>query len=728
MHKASAPFTITKDNILTSCNGQFTCRIGEDGKAIIRREADQAVVWQSPDSGVELQVQENGSLILYRTDRSVAWQSSRPRRYNQETELILTDRGRLISIHPKWIETMDIKPDLVDSVAFWVSPPVLTGDEIRALDLKVSQEGVLVRGHKLKKGQTMRSKNGKFTLELADRGLVIKNSSGEPVWQPELQAEGIPDHLVMQENKNLVLYAADGKMLWSPNIFSAGLNLDLRCVLGDDGDLAVYQSNTIEWSAGSAPGAGRLNSGACLTKGQTLRSPNGHYTLSLRQDGNLVLTDSSGKAVWMTGLVVPEAERLVMQRDGNLVLVGASGAAIWASHTHNDTSGVKHGKTLSVRDDGTLNVSARSRGSAWSSGTVAADRLNPGQGLAPGMELKSPAGARLVVQEDGDVVLYCRHNHVRWSSGTKGKNIRGLCNRSDGRLALYAKDGGELWGTGMASWHRHNISVQLQDRPHGMALLLDTEVIVQDDRLVAGEYLRTGECLPSPNGKYELTIDNTDQLVVRRTKDQRVRCTNGVKTPESASLYLQPDGNAVIYAKDGRTVLWASKTGGNEGKYELAVTNEGILQLYRVDPAPVIIWSLRWSRLFEDELFGVGERLVSPNGAYTLALKADGHLELARNADKAILWSAPDKRGNLFGHRYEFGMMNDGVLIVHDDNVRAGVEPYEGRVVLWCSGSPKVISGGHYDLALTDEGKLTVTRTSAPKRPLWKVPKAPNTE
>lgn len=720
MHKVSAPFAITKDNILTSANGQYTCRIGEDGKAIVRREADGAAVWQSAGGGVVLRLQEDGNLVLYRADDSVAWKidTNKPR---ANPLLILSNNGRLILIGADLEEACGGETELEVDLAFWASPPVLAEDQIKALELKVSQEGVLAGGHKLKKGQTMRSKNGKFTLELADRGLVIKNSSGEPVWQPDLQAEGIPDHLAMQTDKNLVLYAADGKSLWAAKIPS-GFNYEMRCVLEDDGDLVVFQSNKLEWSAGSAPGADRLHSGASLMKGQAKHSSNGQYALTLRQDGNLVLTDAAGKALWMTGLIAPEAERLVMQQDGNLVLVGANGAAIWASHTHNDTLGAKHGKTLSVRDDGTLNVSARSGGTAWNSGTWSADRLNPGQGLAPGMELKSPAGARLAVQEDGDVVLYCRHNHVRWSSGSKGKNIRGLCNRGDGRLSIYGKDGSELWG------RAGGISLQLQDRPHGVALLLGTAAIVQDDRLVAGEQLRTGECLQSPDGKYELTIDNTGQLVVRRTNDQRVRCTNGVKTPESASLSVLADGNAVIYAKDGQTVLWASKTGGREGKHELVVTNEGTLQLHRMGPEPAIIWSLRWSRLFEGETFDAGELLVSPNGAYTLALKADGHLELARNADKAILWSTPvpNNPNRIFEPSYGFGMMNDGVLIVYYKDVRAGVEPYEGRVLLWASGSPKVIYGGHYDLALTDEGQLIVTRTSAPKRPLWRAPKKEN--
>jgi hypothetical protein len=87
--------------------------------------------------------------------------------------------------------------------------------------------------------------------------------------------------------------------------------------------------------------------GASLTPGHALQSGNGH-TLSMQQNGNVVLYTSEHVAIWATNTDKKGGERLVMQDDGNLVLYSNSGP-IWSSNTMGNT-----GAFLKVQDDGNL--------------------------------------------------------------------------------------------------------------------------------------------------------------------------------------------------------------------------------------------------------------------------------------------------------------------------------------------------------------------------------------
>lgn len=99
-----------------------------------------------------------------------------------------------------------------------------------------------------------------------------------------------------------------------------------------------------------------------MDRGQWLRSANGRYTLH-------------------------------MQTDGNLVLYNAGGAAIWATH--------RYGRHLKLHDDGCLAEVDNGGNWLWQTG------CNQG-------------GDRLVVQSDGNLVLYAGSRAV-WASNTAGR-------------------------------------------------------------------------------------------------------------------------------------------------------------------------------------------------------------------------------------------------------------------------------------------------------------------
>ena len=104
-----------------------------------------------------------------------------------------------------------------------------------------------------------------------------------------------------------------------------------------------------------------LNAGQKLGKGDSLTSNNGAYTLTLQEDGNLVLA-MRGEAVWATGTNGQGVERAEVQSDGNFVLY-AGDKPVW----HSDTKGKKDVK-LVVQDDRNVVLYSGS-GAAWTTRT-----------------------------------------------------------------------------------------------------------------------------------------------------------------------------------------------------------------------------------------------------------------------------------------------------------------------------------------------------------------------
>ena len=104
-----------------------------------------------------------------------------------------------------------------------------------------------------------------------------------------------------------------------------------------------------------------LTEGQKLVRGESIASNNGAYTLTLQDDGNLVLA-TRGQALWDTSTNGQDVVRAEVQNDGNFVLYTAD-KPIW----HTDTKG-KKGVRLVLQDDRNLVLYAAD-GPAWSTHT-----------------------------------------------------------------------------------------------------------------------------------------------------------------------------------------------------------------------------------------------------------------------------------------------------------------------------------------------------------------------
>jgi hypothetical protein len=72
--------------------------------------------------------------------------------------------------------------------------------------------------------------------------------------------------------------------------------------------------------------------------------------------------------------------------------------------------------------------------------------LSTSKHLLPGMGLRSPNGHLLVLQFDGNVVLYNSKHVAIWSTNTKGYEPVQFSMKGDGNLVLYATTG-QVWAS-----------------------------------------------------------------------------------------------------------------------------------------------------------------------------------------------------------------------------------------------------------------------------------------
>ncbi|MGO9384089.1 MAG: LysM peptidoglycan-binding domain-containing protein [Mycobacterium sp.] len=104
-----------------------------------------------------------------------------------------------------------------------------------------------------------------------------------------------------------------------------------------------------------------LSAGQKLVRGESLTSSNGAYTLTLQEDGNLVLA-ARGQSLWATGTDGQDVVRAELQPDGNFVVYTAD-KPVW----HSNTQGKKNVR-LVLQDDRNL-VLYSGDGPAWSTKT-----------------------------------------------------------------------------------------------------------------------------------------------------------------------------------------------------------------------------------------------------------------------------------------------------------------------------------------------------------------------
>ena len=110
-----------------------------------------------------------------------------------------------------------------------------------------------------------------------------------------------------------------------------------------------------------------LYGGVVMNSGNYLKSSNGNYTAVMQGDGNFVIYNPSGAAVWALQTVKVNnyiaGSSAVMQNDGNFVIYSPSGNALWATGT------MIPGSIAVMQNDGNFVIYSPSGLSLWSTQT-----------------------------------------------------------------------------------------------------------------------------------------------------------------------------------------------------------------------------------------------------------------------------------------------------------------------------------------------------------------------
>lgn len=114
-----------------------------------------------------------------------------------------------------------------------------------------------------------------------------------------------------------------------------------------------------------ANACGTLLAGQSLSQEQSVSSCNGAIRFILQSDGNVVLYNNSGQALWASDTWGRyDATSLRMQSDGNLVLYTDDGTPIWSSGTWNNP-----GAYLAIQDDSNVVIYTAGGQPIWSTNT-----------------------------------------------------------------------------------------------------------------------------------------------------------------------------------------------------------------------------------------------------------------------------------------------------------------------------------------------------------------------
>jgi hypothetical protein len=191
-----------------------------------------------------------------------------------------------------------------------------------------------------------------------------------------------------------------------------------------------------------------LSTGSSLQNGQSIFSPERHSVL--RFENNQLTLYTNFKRVWSTNIQNAKAEKLVNQTDGNLVIYSDTGKALWASGT--DTSGPSN---LKLQTDGNLALYSSSQSPTWSTNTATSDQVYSFNSVMRGDSVLFPTQSlttadrsyRLILQTDGNLVLYSASNRAIWASNTDGRGVNRLVLQTDGNLVLYTNTGKAVWAS-----------------------------------------------------------------------------------------------------------------------------------------------------------------------------------------------------------------------------------------------------------------------------------------
>lgn len=256
--------------------------------------------------------------------------------------------------------------------------------------------------------------------------------------------------------------------------------------------------------------------------------------------------------------------------------------------------------------------------SAATGSTITAPAL-----IGTGVAAVSPNGNfRLVMQSDGNLVLYSIQNNALWSTHTSPRPGNYFAVQSDGNLVIYAPGHGAVWSSG--TYGSGGSRLVMQDdgnlvlyRANGQAVWASHTVVPRgtNDNPVSAATLRgpaimtPGAALVSPGGAYQAIMQTDGNFVVY--SGSIAIWASHTSGNSGAYLDLQSDNNLVLYSATGRP-LWLAGGTWRTGANQLLLGDDGVLRLY--DPPG----NVRWASVLDSFV-------VPASGSFTVHSNGNGH-------------------------------------------------------------------------------------------------------
>ncbi len=391
-----------------------------------------------------------------------------------------------------------------------------------------------------------------------------------------------------------------------------------------------------------------LRNGETLRAGQSLVAASRAYRLTVQSDGNVVIYNSSSKAVWTTKTSGNPGARLAMTSTGDLAVYATTNRVLW----HSDTAGLG-GKQVRMQSDGNLVIYMADGRATWSRGTGktgnSTSTLAIGWTLKSGASLTSGDGAyQLIMQGDGNLVLYKTSGGAVWSTGTVGTSGAWLALQGDGNLVVYAPGNRAIWSSATVGLGGDRLILQGDGNlvlylPGGRAVWSRAGGRTGNSTttMAGGWSLGPDTALRASDGSHILYMQADGNLVVYRTSGG-ARWSSGTPGHPGAWAAMQTDGNFVVYAP-GNRAIWSSGTNGNPGA-TVAIQPDGNAVVRSTDGAPK--WSWMSGKIGSPSAGGViGDDYPQPWRSGALDQYVDSWGYYSRECTSFVAWRLHSKNG-----------------------------------------------------------------------------------
>lgn len=336
-------------------------------------------------------------------------------------------------------------------------------------------------------GDRVISANTFHKLQLVGGNLVLLNEFDQKIWETKTSNQiGFAENTVVFENCQLKVLAFSLETTWASNGVKPCSTVECKCTLSvqDDRNVVIYgPSSQVVWKTGTTKNPTFLSSEdtGILLYQENITSINSLYYLKIDNVGKLQLKDRLDNTIWQTQGSGMVDSFLKMQKDGNLVLYNKNSVPYWSTKT----SGSNGPFRFFIQEDRNLVVYDGRGVALWSSNSAyIPDRISSESigKLFPGERLTSQNGLyslqivngdlrllgidnailwstgavggtpnhTLVMQHDGNLVIYDKSFVGKWSSNTFGKGSGvpyTLVVQNDRNLVLYSSGGNPVWST-----------------------------------------------------------------------------------------------------------------------------------------------------------------------------------------------------------------------------------------------------------------------------------------